>query len=224
MSAAGDDANAVIYAGYDDPTGLVADKPDASRQEALRLKKLLAGSGGGGGGGAGGGAMAVIEQQRLEVAAPTIDFSAIPDTYTHLALALSLRTDVAASTWVQVGLRLNGDAVGGNYNFQYLRGDAGTPSAASGGAAETSILLGHFAAPNSEAGLFSAGQVDVLDYADTAKMTTVLARAVGAPSRLLQMSGGRWNSLAAVDRVTVVLYNTSGNFVAGSVATLLGIA
>ena len=95
-------------------------------------------------------------------------FTSIPGTYQHLQLRCLMRmvdtTDAATSFYV----RFNGDT-GSNYTLHNLYGN-GSSAAALGFASQTSGWAGYVAASNT---YYGVTVVDILDYADTSKNTTI---------------------------------------------------
>lgn len=173
----------------------------------------------------GGGGVTMIQDILLGADAATIDFSSIPATYSHLEIRALLRGATAATdVWVQV--TINGDT-GANYDNQELQGYIGGTSAAwaeSLGDTKMAYMV-LMPAASSPSGSAAAAQIEVPDYAGTAFHKTLIGSSVAridtGSGNLRQIpTGGVWRSTAAIDQIT--LTPTSGDFLAGSHATLYG--
>ena len=127
----------------------------------------------------------------------TITFSSIPSTYTHLQIRGIART----ATNVSLGLRFNSDT-GSNYSRHYLNGN-GTSAAAGGGASSTSAYAGTTA---TLASAFGANVIDILDYKDTNKYTTVRTLSGGDNngSGFVQFMSGSWRNTNAVTSIDII--------------------
>ncbi len=130
----------------------------------------------------------------------SIVFSSIPQTYKHLQIRAIARNTTQVN-WVQAyfntdsntanyprhQMNANGTAVAGNSGNDYLR----------------------FLVPTS-ANYFSIGIIDILDYTDTNKYTTV--RTIGGVSLngsgTVQVLSGAWLSFDAITTITI---NMSGD-------------
>lgn len=165
--------------------------------------------------------MVMLADDLLAGAQASFDFTSIPATYKHLRLVLYLRGS-AAATEVVAKLRFNNDS-GTNYDWQkhYAAGS-------SGGAGETmsdnEIELADATAGSSPAGAVSVLDILIPNYAEETLQKAVTYHAFnprnGAGTEYVFHGGGIWKSTAAINRVTVL--PGSGNWVAGSRATLYG--
>lgn len=134
--------------------------------------------------------------------ASTITFSSIPSTYTHLQVRLIARGN-NANTYDSFILRANSDS-GNNYTFHSLGGDGSTASA--GAIAPYGAYRGwEITGANATSGMFGAGVVDILDYANTNKYKT--ARMLGGNDRNgsggLSLTSGVWMNTAAITSIVV---------------------
>ena len=157
--------------------------------------------------------------------AATITFSSIPSTYKHLQIRLIARSG-----------RSDGDAAAGgiyiqlNSNFltaqHQLRGNGSSISASgsSGGLTNGTIII-WVPATGASAGIFGAGIVDILDYANTNK--TKVVRILGGDdlngSGYLAMTSGLWNSTSAITSITFGSTDGVGNIPQYSSFALYGI-
>lgn len=102
--------------------------------------------------------------------ATSITFNAIPQTFQHLQIRLVSRTTQnTGSSYSNINMRVNGDS-GANYSIHYLQGD-GTSLYAGGSGSNTSINQVFGANSLSNANVFGANIIDILDYANTSKNT-----------------------------------------------------
>lgn len=168
------------------------------------------------------GGMTKIDEVVLGAAAADITFSAIPATYRHLKVVFSGR-GAAASSSRELRVRFNGDA-GGNYDRESLRGND-TTAAAFTSAGGTYIGGMEIAGDSAPAGRVGAVSIDIPDYRGTTFHKALLAtcfaaRGTTGPDLFVFTIGGLWRSTAAITSVTLLL--ETGNFMAGSVATLYG--
>ena len=176
-----------------------------------------------GGGGGGTSSFTKIDERVLGADAATIDFSGIPGNYEDLRLVVQGRSSAAAVQDV-LSLRMNGDA-GANYDFtvEYIS-NAG--AAADVNVGQTSAELSSIAAATAPADAADAVVVDIPKYARTVfqKGFTTLGgvkQGTTVGSIFARHAVGYWRSLAAINRLTLLL--TTGSFKAGTVATLYGI-
>lgn len=155
--------------------------------------------------------------------ASSIAFSSIPSTYKHLQIRGIFRSTTTGGA-DNVAFRLNSDS-GANYATHALIGNGSSASAA----AFTGNTYGYLpsASPDSgdTTGIFGAAVIDILDYSNTSKNTTV--RALNGYDdngsnayRRVQLSSNLWLNTAAVNDVT--FYN-SANFAQYSSFALYGI-
>lgn len=138
----------------------------------------------------------------------TVTFSSIPSTYKHLqirAIALS------NSDSVPVLMRFNSDS-GSNYSWHTLNGQGGAAASGAGASASSVILT-----LNANRGLNASNPwayvIDILDYTDTNKYTTVRALH-GADyngSGEINLTSGNWRNTAAVSTITLSMASSGFN-------------
>ncbi len=166
--------------------------------------------------------MGKLQEIALTAVAATIDFTAIPATYKHLVVTLTARADGAYPD-TDIYLTFNGDT-GANYDDQYLS-STGTTGGNSSTLAGAHIRAGLTAGANAPAGVYAETTIDVLNYANTTPRKTVSAKTYDHGSDtgagFMIEEAGQWRSTAAITRLT--LTPGSGNFAAGTVATLYGV-
>lgn len=107
------------------------------------------------------GAVQLVARQTLASAAASVSISGIPATYRQLRIAYSARSDLAASSWAAVRMRINNDS-SSNYASQNIQhGTAGVGAQVSPGA-QNSMFVGLVpAAGVASADYFGAGVIDI---------------------------------------------------------------
>jgi hypothetical protein len=161
-----------------------------------------------------------IFDSTLGASAASIDVTGISNTYAHLMVTVYARGDVA-STGVNVIMRFNGDAAA-NYDYQVVAGFAATAAAAETFAA-SGVLIGGIPANTAGANLFGQADVFIPHYAASSNnkqfvSMNIYKTGTATTNMTIQLLGGSWRSNAAINQVT--LLPTSGNFVAGTRATI----
>lgn len=151
--------------------------------------------------------------------ATDITFSSIPSTYQHLQLRMISRG--ANSTNTPVLLQFNSDTTT-VYARHWLTGN-GTSASASAQTGETSINSSRQPGSGDTSNTFGAVVIDILDYKDTNKFTTIRSLSGydtnGAGE--IHLYSGLWRSTSAV--TTIKLYASTGNLLQYSQAALYGI-
>lgn len=135
----------------------------------------------------------------------TIDFTSIPDTYTHLQIRAIAKT-AAAGDGIRV--RLNNDS-GSNYAYHLIYG-TGSSAATAAGTSQTIAPIGDATYSGTNANIFSVNVIDILDYANTNKYKTIrgLAGYDLNGSGEVRFSSALWMSTSAVNQIT--FYNAGG--------------
>lgn len=162
----------------------------------------------------------------LAAAQANVEFTNIPQTYTHLQIRVLARSN-RASTDDNIAIRFNSDTAA-NYSNHYLRGDGSSASAS--GAGSTSTISGaDITANNATASVFSTHIIDILDYKNTNKAKTI--RTLGGydlnGSGNIRLTSGAWykNTSSVYEAIsTIRLYPaTAGDWVTNSSFALYGI-
>lgn len=133
----------------------------------------------------------------------SISFTSIPSTYKHLQIRLSARNNFAGSGGgISALLRFNGDS-GGNYTHHRLVGDGS--SATAGAATGVTYTQIGYMSRNGDTSNYSPSIVDVLDYSNTNKNTTLrtLSGADYNGSGYMQLWSGLWLNTAAVTSIEI---------------------
>ena len=156
----------------------------------------------------------------LSTATASITFSGIPSGYKHLELRYIGRTTHTSQTFGKVSM--NGDTSTSNYRAHDLFG-TGTSAIASDYGGQTGIAIQKFPGTNSASGIFGAGILTILDYANTSKYKT--ARNLGGQdsngSGEIDFVSGLWMSTSAITSFSIVL--SSGNIDTNSQFALYGV-
>lgn len=161
----------------------------------------------------------LIASVTLAADAATVTFSNIPQSYRHLRLMAAIRSSLAAGT-DDVALRINGDAVSGNYFWKRLIGGTGTAVSADTGTGVASMVVGKCAADSNTAAEFSGLVVDLPGYS-TAKFQNVTAQSSETNDYVVLGSGAHY---VAGPTTSVTLFVANGNVRAGSLLSLYGFA
>jgi hypothetical protein len=175
-----------------------------------------------GGGGAGAGSFEQIETVIASGSTASVTFSSIPSTYKHLQIRATHRALYSFSGDLLHLMRLNGDS-SSNYNWHSL---AGQDSSAyvGGGTSATSMRIGLTPAALTTANAFATSIIDILDYTNTNKHTTIktLVGSNGTQHNVGLYSGA-WRNTSAVTSLTLLNDVGFGNYTSGSRFTLYGI-
>ena len=137
-----------------------------------------------------------IATTTLSVAASSITFSSIPQTYTHL----QLRGIWKASSSGVLKMQFNSDT-GANYKAHYVAGDGSTAYANVTSVSPNAVGIGYNGASTS----FVAFVCDILDYANTNKYKT--SRCLNGNDRNgagdVELDSGVWLNSAAITSINL---------------------
>jgi hypothetical protein len=153
--------------------------------------------------------------------ASDISFTSIPSTFTHLQVRAIARSSTAG-TLDNAQLQFNSDT-GSNYKSHFLYGD-GSSAAAGVSGGTTNILAGRVTGATSGGSIFGTLIIDILDYKNTNKNTTVrtLTGWDGNGSGEIFFESGLWINTAAITAIR--LFPTAAtNWVQYSQFSLYGI-
>jgi hypothetical protein len=134
----------------------------------------------------------------------SVSFADIPQTYSHLQLRVLCQFNDSSNGLGPISLRFNSDS-GNNYTRHDLIGEGSSASAVgSGTASNTSANMGRFYFTASSS-IFGVAVIDILDYTDANKYTTV--RALGGTdangSGEVRLNSSVWTNTAAVTSITI---------------------
>ena len=159
----------------------------------------------------------------LGSAASTVTFSSIPSTFKHLQIRWTAKSSRAAlNDYMQI--RLNGDTTGSNYRSHTLNGGG---SAVYAETSANDLQVGGLPG-NTNASMFGVGVIDILDYSNTSKNTTLRTlngfdqNSASTGAAWVGIDSGLWMNTAAVSSV-VFNSGTSSNFVTNTQFALYGI-
>jgi hypothetical protein len=131
-----------------------------------------------------------------------VTFSSIPSTYTHLQVRLIGRTNRSDQNGDFFKTTLNSDT-GSNYSWHFMRGN-GTNTTTNAGASDNMMEVNRIPGSLITANIFGAIVIDILDYKNTNKYTTI--RALGGfdgnGSGEIFVNSGLWQNTAAVTSIT----------------------
>lgn len=158
----------------------------------------------------------------LSSATTDITLSSIPSTYKHLQLRIITRSTFSAGS-VNVSYRLNTDTNYSNYWWHVLAGNGSTAYAGQLNASTQALLQQSMPAATAIAGVYGAMIVDILDYANTSKNTTL--RTFGGfdnnGNGSVGLYSSSWSNTSAVNSFT--LRSWDPQWAAGTSVALYGI-
>lgn len=136
--------------------------------------------------------------------ASNAEFTSIPLTFQHLQIRLSAHFSGTALQYAQGTVQLNGDT-GANYSYHRLFGN-GTSASADGSASQSNMVFPWMPDSATSANFFNGVIIDVLDYKDTNKYTTI--RALGGNDQsgngILGLVSGNWRNTNAVTSIKLI--------------------
>jgi hypothetical protein len=152
-----------------------------------------------------------------------VTFASIPATYEHLQLRVSTH-DLYAVGANYLLIRLNNDS-GSNYSSHFMEG-YGSSTFATGETGQSYGKWGTAIGANNLATEYSNSVIDILDYANTNKNTTVqYLSGFGtglSTAQNVKIGSSLWDSTAAVTEIDVYVINTP-RFQRGTEFTLYGL-
>ena len=156
--------------------------------------------------------------------ASSIEFTSIPSTFAHLQVRLLARSSYSQNE-DSPGVRFNSDT-GSNYAFHYLLGNESSAVAGGDPNRTSANLIQHVAGNTAPSNVFGATVIDILDYSDTSKNTTL--RSIGGRddngSGVSAIGSGFWNDTSAVTSILIYAAGVSGNdWLEHTTAALYGI-
>lgn len=137
---------------------------------------------------------------------PTVIFSSIPSTYTHLQIRGIVRNGRAVNSMGgSLHIKVNSDATSGNYKVHRLYGNGSTIVADSPSSSTNGMPILDTPSSLTTASAFGGFVIDILDYANTSKYKTV--RSIGGAD--LNGSGhnsfysGLWMNTSAITSLDI---------------------
>jgi hypothetical protein len=135
--------------------------------------------------------------------AANAEFTSIPSTYTHLQIRCIAR--YGGTAYNNLLGAFNGDTTYTNYRWHYLTGDGSSVAAGSVQSSGAPLSMGLVAGTAQTAGVFAAQVIDILDYKNTNKNTTirVLNGMDNNGSGEIRLVSGLWMNTAAITSITL---------------------
>jgi len=145
--------------------------------------------------------------------ASSVEFTNIPNTYTHLQLRYTAQTNRGTYGIAEYALTFNSDTAT-NYGYHAVYGDgAGTTAIAY---STQNSIRGDGEIGTSTGGTFGGGVLDILDYANTNKNKTVrwlggvdINGTIAGFGGRVGLFSGLWRSTSAITSVKLVPYTGS---------------
>lgn len=141
--------------------------------------------------------------------ASQIDFTNIPQEYTHLQLRIFGRGNTSFSEGLSTYLFINNDGAS-NYSWHRMRGNGASVFSDNGssvGVISIQATVGDTGVSN----VFGVSIIDILDYTNTTKNKTI--KAVGGVDRNGSgnacLISGLWRSTSAINQVRVITDSTT---------------
>jgi hypothetical protein len=147
-----------------------------------------------------------------------ITFSSIPQDYKHLQLRYTAKNSSSAT---QMNITMNG-ITSGVYIRHSLLGNGTAASSTASSTSQTAIQLVESMASSTTASAVAAGVIDILDYTNASKNTTIRAL-YGMRDNInrVYLSSGLYNQTTAVSSLTLTA--SANNFATLSRFSLYGI-
>lgn len=129
----------------------------------------------------------------------SIDFTNIPNTYSHLQVRFVTRFGSVAVFKIQMNADTNS-----NYSWHEIQGN-GSSVTANAGSSSTFMYAAYSNGFSATADAFGAGVIDILDYANSNKYKTLrmLSGYDANGSGGLQLNSGLWQSTSAITSIKI---------------------
>jgi hypothetical protein len=161
-----------------------------------------------------------IQTITVGTAVPSVSFTSIPQTYTHLQLRMSVRaTNTTDATGTFLQFQFNSDTAS-NYFYHNLKGNGAAVEV--GGQSGNVMYMERIAGNNQTANVFSPGVVDFLDYANTNKFKTTRSL-LGFDANgqgQIAFDSGLWRSTSGITSISIT---PQLNFAVNSTFALYGV-
>ena len=166
-----------------------------------------------------------IATQTITSTTASITFSSIPSTFKHLQIRHITR-DTSTSRINNVAGYFNSDSTFTNYRWHYLDGNGSIVDSGAVQVSSVPISFGLGAGGSNASNIFAANVIDILDYTNTNKNTTIRLLAGmdnnGAADPAIRLGSGVWMNTSAVTAITLYPQAT-GSFATNSTFALYGI-
>jgi hypothetical protein len=168
------------------------------------------------------GAFESIATTTLSTSAASVTFSSIPQTYKHLQIRCLMRNTDSNLEQSGLYMRFNSDTAS-NYSWHRVYGN-GTNAPSDASTSTSSMLAGIGARTGALASTFGVTVIDVLDYVNTNKYTTIrgLTGHDANGNGYVGLGSGNWRNTAAVTTIDLIT-DATYSFVQYSSFALYGI-
>ena len=174
--------------------------------------------------GGGAGAYDLLETTTLTSSASSVTFSGLGSysDYAHLQIRAVVRESSGAGGYTNSELTLNGDT-GSNYSWHYLDGQGSSVSSVGYGSQPNVRLQSFSPGDGSPSGIFGAGVIDILDFNNASKNSTVRALhgALTSTNKGIFLTSGAWYNTDAITSINFAI--GANSWVAGCRFSLYGI-
>lgn len=165
-------------------------------------------------------AMELISTTVLTTAQTSVTISSIPSDYKHLQIRMLTRSDFGAASDA-LNVQVNGDTTA-SYSRHFLEGNGSTVGSFVDTSA-TKAWLGRTVADGNTANVYTSWVVDILDYGNASKNTTIRSFSGNAVGTInySTLASALWFKTPAVTSLTFL--NNVGGYKAGSRFSIYGI-
>ena len=167
------------------------------------------------------GAYDLLETQILTSSAASVTFTGLGSytDYKHLQIRATSRQDTAVSI-ARHYITFNGDT-GSNYAIHQLYGNGSSVGSSATAPYPRIQWYGDSVGTSTATNVFAASIIDILNFSDTSKNTTVRCLMGVANPNQINFASGLWNSTNAVTSIDIA--GQGANLVAGSRFSLYGV-
>ena len=172
----------------------------------------------------GGAAFDLLETQVLASTASSVTFTGLDaySDYKHLQIRAVLNDTKSFNSQTDLVIRFNSDT-GTNYSRHALATEAGANGVFSTGGGSTSAMTVFKGVSRSGAGVWGGSIIDILDFSNTSKNTTMRGFSGTADvNQVVALSSGTWYNTNAVTSIYLAPESEQG-FRAGSRLSLIGV-
>jgi hypothetical protein len=144
----------------------------------------------------------LISSTFLTGTAATVDFASIPSDYKHLQIRIVAKSSAPSSNDL-IQMRFN-DITSSDYAWHALRSVINSAPDSLSGASQTFINRVVLLTGGNDSNQFGSSIVDILDFSDTSKNTTVkIFSGTMSGSPIISLGSGLLNNTAAINKITL---------------------